>query len=108
MKQVTRAFLKDGRYLPVDMVVVGIGGRPNISLFKDQLTFENGGIQVNSRFQSSNTSVYAVGDVASFPVKLFGDSRRLEHVDLARKSAKHAVFTIMEPRNTSDIDYLPF
>ncbi|GJX01919.1 monodehydroascorbate reductase 4, peroxisomal [Tanacetum coccineum] len=108
MKQVTGAFLKDGRYLPVDMVVVGIGARPNTSLFEDQLTFENGGIQVNSRFQSSNTSVYAVGDVASFPVKLFGDSRRLEHVDLARKSAKHAVSAIMEPRNTSNFDYLPF
>ncbi|PWA52103.1 FAD/NAD-linked reductase, dimerization domain, FAD/NAD(P)-binding domain protein [Artemisia annua] len=107
-RKVTGAFLKDGRYLPVDMVVVGIGACPNTSLFKDQLKFENGGIQVNSRFQSSNTSVYAVGDVASFPVKLFGDTRRLEHVDLARKSAKHAVSAIMEPRNTSDFDYLPF
>lgn len=90
------------------MVVAGIGASPNTILFKGQLTFENGGIRVNSRMQSSNNSVYAVGDVASFPVKLFGDTRRLEHVDAARKSAKHAVSAIMEPKNTSEFDYVPF
>ncbi|KAI3665961.1 hypothetical protein L6452_44596 [Arctium lappa] len=106
--KVSGANLKDGRYLPVDMVVVGIGACPNTNLFENQLTFENGGVKVNSRLQSSNTSVYAVGDIASFPVKLFGDTRRLEHVDAARKSAKHAVSAIMEPNNTSEFDYLPF
>ncbi|KAK1423277.1 hypothetical protein QVD17_18575 [Tagetes erecta] len=106
--KVTGANLKDGRYLHADMVVVGIGARPNTSLFEGQLTFENKGIKVNSRLQTSNTSVYAVGDVASFPVKLFGDTRRLEHVDAARKTAKHAVHAIMEPKTVSDIDYLPF
>ncbi|KAI3824003.1 hypothetical protein L1987_05450 [Smallanthus sonchifolius] len=83
-------------------------GRPNTSLFEGQLTFEKGGIKVNSQMQSSNTSVYAVGDIASFPIKLFGDTRRLEHVDAARKTAKHAVCAIMAPKTTSDFDYLPF
>ncbi|KVI02561.1 FAD-dependent pyridine nucleotide-disulfide oxidoreductase [Cynara cardunculus var. scolymus] len=108
VSMVSGANLKDGRYLPVDMVVVGIGARPNTNLFENQLTFENGGIKVNSRLQSSNTSVYAVGDVASFPIKLFGDTHRLEHVDAARKSARHAVSAIMEPNNTTEFDYLPF
>ncbi|KAF5763876.1 putative monodehydroascorbate reductase (NADH) [Helianthus annuus] len=106
--KVTGAKLKDGRYVHADMVVVGIGARPNTSLFEGQLTFENGGIQVNSQMQSSKTSVYAVGDIASFPVKLFGDTRRLEHVDAARKTAKHAVSAIMEPKTTPDFDYMPF
>lgn len=90
------------------MVVVGIGIRPNTSLFEGQLTLEKGGIKVNGRMQSSNSSVYAVGDVAAFPVKLFGEIRRLEHVDSARKSARHAVSAIMEPEKTGDFDYLPF
>lgn len=63
---------------------------------------------MNGRMQSSNSSVYAVGDVATFPVKLFGESRRLEHVDSARKAAKHAVAAIMEPDKSGDFDYLPF
>lgn len=90
------------------MVVVGIGIRPNTSLFEGQLTLEKGGIKVNGRMQSSNSSVYAVGDVAAFPVKLFGETRRLEHVDSARKSARHAVTSIMEPGKTGEFDYLPF
>ncbi|KAJ9564134.1 hypothetical protein OSB04_000100 [Centaurea solstitialis] len=106
--KVTGANLEDGRCLPVDMVVVGIGARPNTNLFENQLVFENNGIKVNTRLQSSNTSVYAIGDVASFPVKLFGKTRRLEHVDAARKSAKHAVSAIMDPDKTSEFDYLPF
>ncbi|KAL9674369.1 hypothetical protein QQ045_030641 [Rhodiola kirilowii] len=106
--KVAAVHLKDESVLPADMVVVGIGIRPNTSLFEGQLTIEKGGIKVNGRMQSSNSSVYAVGDVATFPVKLFGESRRLEHVDSARKAAKHVVAAIMEPDKTSDFDYLPF
>lgn len=106
--KVTAVNLRDGSQLPADMVIVGIGIRPNTSLFEGQLTLEKGGIKVNSRLQSSNSSVYAVGDVATFPVKLFGETRRLEHVDSARKSARHAVSAIMEPDKTGEFDYLPF
>ncbi|KAK2973307.1 hypothetical protein RJ640_027950 [Escallonia rubra] len=106
--KVTGVNLRDGSHLPADMVVVGIGIRPNTSLFEGQLTLEKGGIKVNGRLQSSNRSVYAVGDVAAFPVKIFGDTRRLEHVDSARKSARHAVAAIMEPDKTGEFDYLPF
>ncbi|KAI7741366.1 hypothetical protein M8C21_000826 [Ambrosia artemisiifolia] len=106
--KVTGVNLKDGSYLPADLVVVGIGIRPNTSLFEGQLTLEKGGIKVNSQLQTSNSSVYAVGDVASFPLKVFGEIRRLEHVDAARKSARHAVAAIMEPDITPEFDYLPF
>lgn len=106
--QITAVNLRDGTKLPADMVIVGIGIRPNTSLFEGQLTLEKGGIKVNGQMQSSNSSVYAVGDVATFPVKIFGETRRLEHVDSARKSARHAVAAIMEPEKTTDFDYLPF
>ncbi|KAL5723799.1 monodehydroascorbate reductase (NADH) [Ranunculus cassubicifolius] len=106
--KVTAVVLKDGNELPTDMVVVGIGIRPNTSLFEGQLTLEKGGIKVNGKMQTSTDSVYAVGDVAAFPVKIFGEIRRLEHVDSARKSARHAVSAIMDSLNTSDFDYLPF
>lgn len=106
--KVTAVILRDGTRLPADMVVVGIGIRANTALFEGQLTLEKGGIKVNSRLQTSNSSVYAVGDVSSFPVLLFNEVRRLEHVDAARKSARHAVAAIMEPDKTGDFDYLPF
>lgn len=106
--QVTAVNLRDGNKLPADMVVVGIGIRPNTSLFEGQLTMDKGGIKVNGKMQSSNSSVYAVGDVAAFPVKIFGETRRLEHVDSARKSARHAVAAIMESDKTGEFNYLPF
>ncbi|XP_020572585.1 monodehydroascorbate reductase 4, peroxisomal, partial [Phalaenopsis equestris] len=107
--KVTAVVLRDGTRVPTNMVVVGIGIRPNTSLFEGQLAIEKGGIKVNGRMQTSNSSVYAVGDVAAFPVKLFGgEYRRLEHVDSARKSARHAVSAITTPDKTVDFDYLPF
>ncbi|XP_077253614.1 monodehydroascorbate reductase 4 isoform X2 [Tasmannia lanceolata] len=106
--KVMAVILRDGTRLPTDMVVVGIGIRANTGLFEGQLALEKGGIKVNGRLQTSNSSVYAVGDVAAFPVKLFGEIRRLEHVDSARKSARHAVAAIMAPEKTGDFDYLPF
>nr|KJB33788.1 hypothetical protein B456_006G030700 [Gossypium raimondii] len=105
--KVTAVNLRDGSQIPVDMVVVGIGIRPNTSLFEGQLTMEKGGIKVNGKLQTSNDSVYAVGDVAVFPVDLCGRIRRLEHVDSARKTAKHVAAVIMEPDKTGKFEYLP-
>lgn len=90
------------------MVLVGIGARPNTALFEGQLRIGKGGIKVDSKMRSSTTSVYAIGDVATLPIKFLQDTRRLEHVDAARKSARHAVSAILEPRKTGEFDYLPF
>lgn len=47
--------------------------------------------QTDAFFKTNVPGVYAVGDVATFPLKLFNDIRRVEHVDHARKSAEQAV-----------------
>lgn len=50
----------------VDMVVFGIGFLPNTKLGKDTLTlFRNGAYVVNRKQQTSNESVYAIGDCAT-------------------------------------------
>ena len=104
--QVTAVNLRDGSQLLANMVVVGIGIRPNTSLFEGQLTLEKGGIKVNEKLQ---TKISLCGwRCCTFPVKLFGETRRLELVDSARKSAKHAVAEILEREKTGEFDYLPF
>ncbi|CAN1357154.1 Monodehydroascorbate reductase, partial [Linum perenne] len=70
--------LKDGTVLEGDIVVVGVGGRPTDGFFK-----------------TSVPDVYAVGDVATFPMKIYNEIRRVEHVDHARKSVE-------------EYDYLPY
>ncbi|KAH9311285.1 hypothetical protein KI387_026320, partial [Taxus chinensis] len=103
--------LKDGRELEADIVIVGVGARPLTGLFKGQLEEEKGGIKTDAFFKTSLPDVYAVGDVATFPMKIYGDVRRVEHVDHARKSAAQAVQAIKakeEGKSIEEYDYLPF
>ncbi|GMH38143.1 hypothetical protein BSKO_06027 [Bryopsis sp. KO-2023] len=107
--KVTHVNLKSGEKLPADLVVVGVGARANKELFEDQLEMAAGGIKVNGKLQTSNPDVYAVGDVAAFPLKVKGgELQRQEHVTNCRLSAFHAVSAIMAPEETEDYDYFPF
>ncbi|XP_062166649.1 monodehydroascorbate reductase, seedling isozyme [Alnus glutinosa] len=109
--EVKEVKLKDGRVLEADIVVVGVGGRPLTTLFKGQVEEEKGGIKTDAFFKTSVTGVYAVGDVATFPLKLYNELRRVEHVDHARKSAEQAVKAIKaseEGKTIEEYDYLPY
>ncbi|KAE8666292.1 Monodehydroascorbate reductase [Hibiscus syriacus] len=88
--EVKEVQLKDGRVLEAD-VVVGVGGRPLTTSFKGRVEEEKGGIKTDAFFKTSVPNVYAVGDVATFPLKLYNELRRVEHVDHAQKSAEQAV-----------------
>lgn len=109
--EVSDVRLKDGRVLEADIVVVGVGGRPLTKLFKGQLEEEKGGIKTDGFFKTNLPDVYAVGDVATFPLKLFNEMRRVEHVDHARKSAEQAVRALKaseEGKVIDEYDYLPY
>ncbi|MDI1314822.1 FAD-dependent oxidoreductase [Prosthecobacter sp.] len=57
--------LKDGRRLPADIVVLGMGVKPESALAR-AAGLEiggHGGIRVNERMQTSDAAIYAVGDV---------------------------------------------
>jgi len=102
--------LKDGRVLDADIVVVGVGARPVTGLVKGQLAEDKGGIKTDAFFKSSVANVYAVGDVATFPMKMYGDVRRVEHVDHSRKSAEQAAKAIIASeagKTVEEYDYLP-
>ncbi|KAF4370520.1 hypothetical protein G4B88_021699, partial [Cannabis sativa] len=102
--------LKDGKVLQADVVVVGIGGRPLTSLFKGQIEEDKGGIKTDEFFRTSFSDVYAIGDVATFPIKIYNEMRRVQHVDHARKSAEQAVKAIKAGErgvSIEEYDYLP-
>ncbi|CAL8465067.1 g4602 [Coccomyxa elongata] len=108
--QVTTTVLKSGEKVESDIVLVGVGARPNVELFKGQLELleeRPGGIKVDGNLRTSNPDVYAVGDIAAFPLKKYGITTRQEHVANCRASAVHAVQSIMDP-STGDYDYLPY
>lgn len=55
-----------GEDIPVDLVILAIGVRPNVFLAKDAgiALGDTGAIKVNEHMQTSEEDVYAVGDVA--------------------------------------------
>jgi len=66
-----------------DVVIVGIGLKPNINLAeKAELDVEDG-IVVNQYTQTSDPDIYAAGDVAYFKNLGLGKRMRLEHEDNA-------------------------
>ena len=89
---VTGAVLSDGTDMPVDLVIVGIGIRPNQRLAEESgLEIENG-IKVDEFCRTSDPDILAVGDCTSFP---YGDDRlRLESVGNAIDQAGAAAGTI--------------
>ncbi|EME29458.1 Monodehydroascorbate reductase [Galdieria sulphuraria] len=88
---------QDGRKVSGDFFIVCIGAIPNTELFQGQLQLQNGGIEVNHRLQCVGfPDIYAVGDVASFPLKAYSNRPvRIEHVDHSRKSAASAILDIL-------------
>lgn len=76
--RVTGVRLKDGRELPADFVIAGVGITPGAELAEAAgLTIENG-IRTDETGQTSAPHVWAAGDCASFPHN--GGRIRLESV----------------------------
>lgn len=100
--------LEDGSTIEADTVVVGIGAKPAVGPFEMVgLNKTVGGIQVDGQFRSNVPGVFAIGDVAAFPLKMYDRIARVEHVDHARKSAQHCIDALLTSK-TSTYDYLPY
>ncbi|MCB2136889.1 MAG: FAD-dependent oxidoreductase [Rhodobacteraceae bacterium] len=84
--RVTSATLSDGRELPVDFVIVGVGITPATALAEAAgLEIENG-IRTDAEGRTSDPAIWAAGDCASFP---WQDGRlRLESVGNAIDQAE--------------------
>ena len=65
--RVTGAELGDGTVLDVDFVIVGVGIRPDVAVAEQAgLTIDNG-IAVDAEGRTSDPTIWAAGDCASFP-----------------------------------------
>ncbi|KDP25386.1 hypothetical protein JCGZ_20542 [Jatropha curcas] len=106
--RVTSVRLGDGSIIEADTVIIGIGAKPVVSPFeKVGLNTTIGGIQVDGQFRTNIPGIFAIGDVAAFPLKIYNRIARVEHVDHARRSAQHCVKALLSAQ-TSTYDYLPY
>lgn len=88
--KVSNVLLDTGETMETDMVIAGIGVRPDVALFKDAPVETDRGVLVNEFCETNIPDVYAAGDVAEFPDLIFGGRRRVEHWENAMEQGKHA------------------
>ena len=92
--KVERAHLSSGEELECDIAVVGIGIIPNDDLAAVAGLSVNDGIVVDEYAQTSDPSIYAIGDCTRHPSEYFGGELRLESVHNALEQAKTAAMSI--------------
>jgi len=80
--------LSDGRHLPADLVVVGVGVLPNVELAAEAGLPVAAGIIVNEQLLTADPDISAIGDCALFASPRFGGSLRLESVQNAADHAR--------------------
>jgi len=80
---VTGVSLSDGRHVPADLVVVGVGVLPNVELAGEAGLPVASGIIVDEQLLTSDPDISAIGDCALFASPRFGGSLRLESVQNA-------------------------
>ena len=89
-ERVDRVVCADGKEVPSDLVVVGVGVVPNIELAQSAgLTCENG-ILVDERCATSAPDIYAAGDCTNHPNPVLGRRLRLESVPNAMEQSRVA------------------
>src|ERR1700752_2623063 len=87
-KKVTGVSLSDGRHIPADLIVVGVGVLPNVELAAEVGLPVASGIIVNDHLLTADPNISAIGDCALYASHRFGGSLRLESVQNAPDHAR--------------------
>ena len=92
--KVTGVRLGDGRVIPCDVALVGIGVIPNDDLARAAGLECANGIVVDDQARTADPAIYAIGDVTQRPLALYDRSFRLESVANALEQAKQVAAAI--------------
>jgi 3-phenylpropionate/trans-cinnamate dioxygenase ferredoxin reductase component len=86
--KVTGVSLSDGRHIPSDLIVVGVGVLPNVELAAEAGLPVASGIIVDEHLLTADPNISAIGDCALYASPRFGASLRLESVQNATDHAR--------------------
>ncbi|MEV7586070.1 NAD(P)/FAD-dependent oxidoreductase [Streptomyces erythrochromogenes] len=105
-----RVLLDDGRVLPADAVVVGIGARPATGWLAGSGVERgpDGSVTADAHLVTSLPGVYAVGDCASFPSGRYGARLLVHHWDNALQGPRAVAANVLAGEPTAVYDPVPY
>nr|XP_039267040.1 apoptosis-inducing factor 3-like [Styela clava] len=105
-KNVTHIRLSDDTVLEVDLVILGIGVTPSTNFLQSSKIEldDKGFIPVDGNMKTNVDSVYAGGDVVTFPLGMKGGERcNVQHWQMAHKHGRIAAYSIIKSCEDSQV-----